>query len=1052
MADILHGVVAGDEVITSTADPTSSRPHWLRVDGRPSGKPASGSRWVPTAADRRPRLSWTVPLRRECQGQTGYQLQVESAPRAGRTTTILDTGVVEGRDPWHHLVRPLDALSSYRWRVRVRDEEQCWTPWSGYAPLECGPWCYTDWQADWITVPPLRQMRIPITLEQPVERARLHLTAQGLVRASFDGVAINGHAVDPSRTDIARALYRTYDVTDLCTPGEHVLDLTLARGAWAITDLPPRVLATCVVELPDGTIRHFGTRAAMATAPSAVVVEQPFYLERHDLRVSDPFVHAGEATAITPVSCPSSPASPPLDVAPDPGPPVHATSTVVPNLLGDEGGRRVYDVGLNIAGRVRLRILDACPAGTEIRLVHGEHLGADGAVDTVNLTLPHDRGRTRQVLEFVLAGVGDEVCEAWFSYAGFRYVEITGLPPATRIELTADTLHSDLAPTGTVETDSAVVERLVDYGRRTLLNNVHGIPEDCPTREQAGWTGDTASATEFELSAFDAEGFFTKWLGDLRTSQLDDGAIPAIAPNLSPKATPPDPVWGAALQRVLLGHWLQYGDRRVLDANLPALRRWTDWLLGCIGPDGIVDGAPISYGHDWLGLQQTPPELHQTGAAIDALDVLAKLEAEVGSPDAARRAQDRAEALRTAARAAFVDPDRRVVGNGSQGSLAVALEAGLLTDDERAWAVADLVAAIRGRGNRVSSGFATTRTVVRALAHARQDQVVFDVLTQPAEPGVGAMIASDMGTFWECWWIDPANTGTGSLDHVGLGGPFAGWVWQFLAGVQPLSAGFGRFLVDPHPVSGVKRLSARIATVRGDIDLAWQRDGEALEVELTVPVSATAVLPTPDGPVELSAGVHRLRVPRPVTTSRPALTQPAWSPPAWASQAAYVDTAPLLDTTTAHQMTSTDGARIEVLPDGLRCMPVPHEQEPGPVVRITGAAGTSRAMASLELDADLESATFAYARVDTCLPTTRRPVRAVLRLHAADGSVRCGTARLWPAGWSRVAVDIQDWPGRSRIVRIEVGVEVNEDTDPIDDHPAAVHVGTFGVSTARRTW
>ncbi|MDQ2660680.1 MAG: hypothetical protein M3Y52_02265, partial [Actinomycetota bacterium] len=578
------------------------------------------------------------------------------------------------------------------------------------------------------------------------------------------------------------------------------------------------------------------------------------------------------------------------------------------------------------------------------------------------------------------------------------------------------------------------------------------------------WTGDTASAAEFEFAAFDMQAFFTKWLGDLRTSQQPDGSIPAIAPDLRAERIPADPVWGAALQRVLEGHWLQYGDRETVVKMLPVLRRWVDFQLTCATSDGTIGRAPISYGHDWLALEQTPPELHHTAAVQDSLRVLADFEDLMGSTDAAAERRSQAEALRSAARASFVDSadGRLSIGNGSQGSLAVAVDSGWLTADETAVAVARLEDEVRARGNRVSSGFATTRTVVRALANHGRSQALFDALNQTAEPGIGAMLDHGPGTFWECWWIDPTNTGTGSLDHIGLGGPFAGWAWQFLAGVRPVAGGYSRFVVEPQVIDGLTTLALENRTVRGRIELRLRREGTRLELDLTVPVGSTAVvrLPGADEAV-VGSGRHRIvgevsapeRVPPTVESSRYGFGD--------APLSTDVDgDALLLQKAIARGLFEPAGSTgsIAVLERGIRCMPVPHARLAGPILRVAGTDADEqlgpRVRIGLPDPLDLSDARFAFAMFDLCLDGSARPLETELALVSADGSVLETNGRLWPAGWVRTTLDLAGWSGADAVVAIEAGLRYTDsavDTTAADA-PAAFHLGRIGFSRARRTW
>ncbi|WP_432876992.1 family 78 glycoside hydrolase catalytic domain [Kribbella sp. CA-245084] len=1061
---------------------TSPTPIALRTDGRSAAAPQAApgesaaradDRFIALASERRPRLSWIVPLERNGQQQTAFRLRLSLGtwdPRRDDAAFAFDTGEVEDRVPFVVLGIDLAADSLYLWTVRVRDEAGEWSRWADPASCETGPWHYDDWSADWIAHPALTVLRRRALLEQPTQWARLHVTAQGLVRASVNGVAVNADASDPSRTDLSRALYRSYDVTDLLAVGENAIEFALGLGEWERSGEDPRLLAELVARADDGTIMRAGTGAEMEAAGAQVTREDPFYLERHE-RIGEPAVFgASEALRVLePEVNPASFATPPSSIAPDPSPPLHRVALHEVTELSRSASSRVYDVGVNIAGRTRLTVMSPVPAGTVVRVVHGEHLDAGGRLDTTNLTMPFDHGRVRQAVEYVIEGRVREVLEPWFAYHGFRYFEIFGVPAEADVTVEAWSVHSDLASVSELETDDPQVNALVRAARRTLLNNVHGIPEDCPTREQAGWTGDTASVTEFEFSAMDLQTFFSKWLADLRTSQQGDGSIPAISPDIRVDRISPDPVWGAALQRVLLGHWLHYGDERVVRETLPALRRWTDYQLTLRTADGVVGNAPISYGSDWLALEQTPPPLHHTAATVDSLESLATLEEAAGSPDAAAQRRVQADGLRKAERAAFYDEERDVFGNGTQAAHAVAVESGALTGAEAERAAGRIADDVRAHNDRLTSGFATTRTTIRALARAGHSQIVFDTLHQPAEPGIGAMLDHGPGTFWECWWIDPQNTGTGSLDHIGLGGPFAGWAWQWLAGVRPIAAGWSRFEVAPQFVDGVDSLSLRSRTVRGTVELRYRVSGPETVVELTVPVGSEAVLRLAgrDDDV-LGPGWHERTVATALvrtTTRRTAhsVEQP-WQPPFRPSPSPdVVGERDWLRRALADNNLRMDGNEtVVVLPDGLRCMPVPHEQPHGPVALVRGGErATAEAGATVSVRVpvvasglDRSDATFVYAILDLCLENPQRPLEMFLVVRGADGSRTEGAGTIWPAGWNRVSADISALATRTAIESVEVGVRVRLDSSAAahDDVPLAFHLGEVGCSTVRRTW
>jgi alpha-L-rhamnosidase len=727
--------------------------------------------------------------------------------------------------------------------------------------------------APWLEVPATMRLRTAFDIDGPLGGAVLHLAGQGVVLAWLNGVPVNPGHIEPARVDIVRALARTHEVTRLLRPGANTLDFVLGTGTWSwhYAGLPPRLRAQLVVDLADGSQVRVHPGADSLIAPSAIEIEEPWYIERirGDFVDEGGGLRLGEAAVLASVPHPVTASTPPADVLRDPGPAVRVVSTQSAAEVGRPGRARVFDVGENIAGRARLTVASGLPPGTVLRLVHGELLDESGHVSTRNIRGLDDTDRERQVVEWVSAGTPGEVVEALLSYHGFRYVEVHGLPDDALAELVGLAIHSDLRPSGTIRTDSPLVDRLLGVAERTYLNNAHSAPEDCPTREQAPWAGDAASVMEFALAAFDSRGYLEKWIGDLLTSQRADGSMPPLAPNNSPWQFEPEPVWGSALHRAVLGHWLHYGDADLVRSALPALRRWIDVQLGWVGDRGVVDGGPAPFRHDWLAIEPTDPEILHTHVAIECLDSVARLEADVGDPDFAGLSQARAARLRAAARSVFTSD-----GEATQAALACAIDGGWLTLAGRDAAAARLEEQVRAFGNRVAGGYGSMRTIVRALAATGRSSVLVDVLAQPAQPGIGAMLAQGPGTFWERHWIDPERAGTGSLDHIGLGGPFGSWAWEGLAGLRPIAAGYREFVVEPQFVEPVRRLSVETVRPPGTIRLSYERDDDEAELSLTVPAGARAHLRlganerAPIGP-----GMHRMRVP--VPGIRPSRVTPA---------------------------------------------------------------------------------------------------------------------------------------------------------------------------------
>ena len=117
-----------------------------------------------------------------------------------------------------------------------------------------------------------------------------------------------------------------------------------------------------------------------------------------------------------------------------------------------------------------------------------------------------------------------------FNYKGFQYVEITSNKPITltKEDVTGWFMHSDVEPTGSLESSNPLINKLWWATNNSYLSNLMGYPTDCPQREKNGWTGDGHFAVETGLFNFDGIPIYEKCMADHRDEQQPNGVLPDI--------------------------------------------------------------------------------------------------------------------------------------------------------------------------------------------------------------------------------------------------------------------------------------------------------------------------------------------------------------------------------------------------------------------------------------------------------------------------------------------------------------------------------------------
>ncbi|HEX8726161.1 MAG TPA: family 78 glycoside hydrolase catalytic domain, partial [Gemmatimonadaceae bacterium] len=667
-----------------------------------------------------------------------------------------------------------------------------------------------------------------------------------------------------------RLQYQTYDVTAMLLAGANAVGAMLGDGWYRgylgfdhgrnLYGEHRALLLQLVVRYADGHTQTVISDGTWKTADGPVLSSDIYDGETYDARReragwSRPGydVAAWQPVAVLP--------APTAELVSPMAPPVERVMELRPvAITRTPNGETVFDLGQNMVGWARLRVNG--PAGTKVTMRFAEVMGHDGNVYTANLR------RAKQTDVYIMNGGGPETFEPHFTYHGFRYVAVSGLPAASdSATITGIVVSSALSPTGTFATSDTMLNRLqhnIVWGQR---GNFLSVPTDCPQRdERLGWTGDAQVFARTAAFNMDVNGFFSNWLVDMSLDQHADGSEPWVIPNpmggdSTDKAGTAG--WGDAAVIVPWTMYLAYGDRALLARQFPGMRAWVDFEKRQAGPSGVW--RPGWQFGDWLAYHSTDAgypgattgtDLIATAYLAHSADLVSRAADALGFTAEHAKYAELFEQERAAFDREFVTAAGRV-GENTQTAYALALQFDLLPDSLVQNAGRRLVADLRLHDMHLTTGFLGTPDILDALVRTGHLKEAYTLLEQRTYPSWLYPITRGATTMWERWdGIEPDGSfedpSMNSFNHYAFGA-VGDWMYRTIAGIDldPQGPGYEHSIIAPRAGGGLTSARASIETPYGTLASAWMLGaGGAFTLDVTVPANTWATVTIPGATVD----------------------------------------------------------------------------------------------------------------------------------------------------------------------------------------------------------
>ena len=816
-----------------------------------------------------PRLQWQVKASTRGWRQAAYRILVASSEQllARDEADLWDSGQVASSRSIQveYGGQPLRSRQRCYWKVRV------WPAHAGKAEGPPSPWsapaCWSmgllepgDWRGPWIghddvnvvsNAPlPARMLRKEFDATKKVARATVYWCGLGLSELYVNGARVGDQVLSPVCSQYnKRAYYVTQDVTRQIRSGRNALGLWLGNGRyygirdWVENFGTPRALMQLEVDYADGTRDTLVSDTSWKlTTKGPIRANNEYDGEEYDARREMPgWAEPGfDDASWQPASLLSPPGG---RLSAQMQAPIRVTGKIRPVSVREiKPGAFIFDLGQNLVGWCRLKVRG--PAGAQVALRHAELLTREGSLDVSKL-------RSAKATDlYTLKGRGTEVYEPRFTYHGFRYVEITGFPGRPTLDaIEGCVVNDDVATAGEFVCSNETVNRIYRNIVWGVRGNYHGMPTDCPQRdERHGWLGDRAEESRGESFLFDIAALYAKWTQDMTDTQKENGSLPDVCPlAYCPPFFTDNFTWPGTAVIIPGMLYEQYGDTAIIARQYPTLVKWIDYMSRYI-QDGIMPRD--KYG-DWCvppGNLATAPAIIGTTFFYHCLTLMAGYATLLERPADAHRFTELARQLKAGFNDRLYNRERGYYDNGSQTSCVLPLAFDMVPPEERVRVYDHLVRAITEQGKGyIGTGLIGGQWLNRVLTAGGHAEISYGFATNTTYPSWGYMAEKGATTFWELWNGDTAGPEMNSHNHVMLAGDLVTWLYECLAGIRadPAEPGFKHIFMQPHPVGGLNFVRASHRSAYGLIRSEWQRDGEEFDWRISVPPNTTATVSIP---------------------------------------------------------------------------------------------------------------------------------------------------------------------------------------------------------------
>lgn len=784
----------------------------------------------------------------------------------------------------------LTAGKKYYWQVKIWNNNGNDSEWSNPSSWQMGLLKEDDWNASWISNKfkevtnkrePLSEiiqrefvkedtaavyLRKPFEIKKKIKSAIAFVSGLGYYELYINGDKIGDHIMDPVFTDYQKSVkYTGFDITSNLKKGINIVASILGNGFYnhqeadlfqmekANWKTPPKFLLQIEIEFEDGKKEIIKSDKSWKWSYGEIVYNsirggETLYANKN----LDGWNNVGysEKNWKSVVEVPK----PIGELSYQYMEPMRETRTIKPQKIWEIGkDTTVFDFGENITGYV-----DSNISGKKGKLVifdFNELLNKDSTVNTENSS-GHTWGRFQKG-KLILSDKKIDNFKPRFTYHGFRYVQVVGVPKDQIIDMVALSVHTDLGRIGKFESSNKRLNELHAAVNRTLLNSIHGMPGEEPTREKMGWTFDAGMATmESYLMNFEVINAYKKYLDDLISSQEKNGHIPPIVPTngwglmeknekgIDTTVRYDDPWWGGTIAFVTDKLFQFTNDTTTVKKAYEPIKAYANFVMETSKEDivywSLGDWLDMEHNKRGWGPGLTPIEQTSTAASYYLCKIVAKNAKILGYDSDEKEYEVHAERIKKSFNKAFLDKESGWYAKNGQTAQALPLYLGLVPNDMIEKVEQKLIEAIKNNDYHISVGFIGVNPLLKYLSENGYGELVYKLVTQEESPGWLHFVKDHKSTLGEN--LNAEGYGT---SHHPFGANIGFYLYYYLGGIKPDFSKQYDFYLTPGLESGLDCVKTSYNSLKGEVKSDWEKTGDGYKITLSIPPNATGLLRIP---------------------------------------------------------------------------------------------------------------------------------------------------------------------------------------------------------------